>query len=279
MEILSGVFEGFTSGTPIALLIPNRNADSSAYRDLERVYRPGHGDLTYHRKYGRYDHRGGGRASARETAARVAASVVARKVLDPEGIEVSAFTVELGGVEAKRIHPEEAGRNPFSCPDAGAAESMLRVMDACRRNGDSVGGIVEVRISGCPAGLGEPVFGKLDADLAGGFMSIGAVKGVEIGDGFSSARLFGSENNDPIAPGGFTSNHSGGILGGISNGEEIVLRLRSSPFPPFPSSRKRWTAGGVPPSWSFPAGSTCAPFRAWFRSWRPWPGSCWRITS
>ncbi len=248
VEILSGVFEGLTTGTPIGLLIRNRDADSRAYRDLERLFRPGHADLAYHRKYGLYDHRGGGRASARETAARVAASVVARKVLEPVGVRIRALTLEIGGVRAERMDAGAALENPFSCPDPKAAVRMARVLDECRRKGDSVGGIVETRVSGCPAGLGEPVFDKLDADLAHAFMSVGAVKGVEIGAGFLSARRFASENNDPITPEGFASNHAGGILGGVSNGADIVVRAAVKPIPSIPGPQKtvdRWGRAAV----------------------------------
>ncbi len=231
VEVLSGVFEGLTTGAPIGLLIRNRDVDSLAYSDLKQVFRPGHADLTYHRKYGHYDHRGGGRASARETAVRVAASVVARKVLEPSGVRVRAFALEIGGVRAERIDETITEENPLSCPDAEAAGRMARILEKCRENGDSIGGIVETRASGCPAGLGEPVFDKLDADLARAFMSVGAVKGVEIGAGFRSARLFGTENNDPITPAGFASNHAGGILGGVSNGADIVIRAVVKPIP------------------------------------------------
>lgn len=238
VEILSGVFEGLTTGAPVGLLIRNRDADSRVYGVLKHLFRPGHADLSYHRKYGHYDHRGGGRASARETASRVAASVVARKVLQPSGISVRAFTLEIGGVRAERIDDSVAEENPLSCPDPEAAGRMARILDKCREKGDSVGGIVETRISGCPAGLGEPVFDKLDADLARAFMSVGAVKGFEVGAGFRSARLFGTENNDPITPGGFASNHAGGILGGVSNGAEIVIRAAVKPIPSIPAPQK-----------------------------------------
>jgi len=231
VRLLSGVLDGLTMGTPIGLSIENRDADSRPYGVLERVFRPGHGDITYFSKYGRYDHRGGGRASARETAARVAAGVVASRIVGPLGITVRAFTVELGGVRVRRFAPEEASHNPLSCPDAEASKTMARVLEESRLSGDSVGGIVEARIIGCPAGLGEPVFDKLDADLAKAFMSVGAVKGVEIGEGFGAARLRGSQNNDPITPGGFASNRSGGILAGISNGDEIVMRAAVKPIP------------------------------------------------
>jgi chorismate synthase len=231
VEILSGIHRGQTTGTPIALLIQNHDARSHDYEVLERLVRPGHADLSYLRKYGVYDHRGGGRASARETASRVAAGVVARKVLEPVGVRVTGYTVEIGGVRATRLDPDEALRNPLCCPDPEAAARMDERLEVSRRHGDSLGGIVETRVTGCPAGLGEPVFDKLDAELARAFMSVGAVKGVEIGEGFAAARLLGSENNDSITPDGFLSNRAGGILGGISNGEDIVVRAAIKPIP------------------------------------------------
>jgi chorismate synthase len=231
VEILSGVFEGMTTGSPITLLIRNRDVDSTPYEILRRLFRPGHADVTYFRKYGHFDHRGGGRASARETAARVAAGVVAGKILAPLGIKCRAYTLEIGGVRAKSINYEHIDRNPFYCPDLEAAELMAEALRAAREQEDSLGGVVELRITGCPAGLGEPVFDKLDADLAKAVMSIGAVKGVEIGAGFEAARLKGSQNNDPIGPEGFETNHAGGILGGISNGDEIILRAAVKPVP------------------------------------------------
>ncbi|MGB4549179.1 MAG: chorismate synthase [Syntrophales bacterium] len=231
VEILSGVFEGRTTGTPISLLIRNRDADSSSYEELRDVFRPGHGDFTYFKKYGVRDHRGGGRASGRETAARVAAGAVARKVIAPEGIEVQGFTVEIGGVAIKKFSGVEIGKNGLLCPDAGAAEEMMRRLDAARKKGDSLGGIVEIRVKGCPPGLGEPVFDKIDAELARALMSIGTVKGVEVGAGFRAAGMKGSECNDPIGPGGFRTNHGGGILAGITTGEEIILRAACKPIP------------------------------------------------
>jgi chorismate synthase len=225
VEILSGVFEGRTTGTPICLLIPNRDADSGAYENLRRIFRPGHGDFTYFKKYGIRDHRGGGRASGRETAARVAAGAVARKVITREGMRVLAYTKELSGLSARKMVFEDIEKNPLFCPDSDAAEKMGELLDRIRQSGDSAGGVVEIRVQGCPPGLGEPVFDKMDADLAKALMSIGTVKGVEIGAGFDSARMRGSESNDPIKPEGFASNHAGGILAGITNGEEIVIRV------------------------------------------------------
>jgi chorismate synthase len=246
VEILSGVFEGLTTGTPISLIIYNRDARSGDYDELRLVFRPGHGDFTYQAKYGIRDHRGGGRASARETAARVAAGAVAQKVLDREGIEVVAYTLELGGVRAEKIQENSIWENPFACPDPEAAVAMEARVAQVRARGDSLGGVVQVRVRGCPPGLGEPVFAKLDAALAGAVMSVGAVKGVEIGAGFAAARLLGSENNDPLVPGGFASNHAGGILAGIANGEEIVLTAGVKPIPSIPQEQQTIDLGSQP---------------------------------
>ena len=231
VEILSGVFQGLTTGTPISLIIYNRDVKSEAYEPLKEVFRPGHGDMTYQAKYGIRDYRGGGRASARETAARVAAGAVAQKVLDTAGIKVVAFTLELGGIRAQNFHWEGLTDNPFFCPDPEAATAMAARIQAVKQQGDSVGGIVEIRVQGCPAGLGEPVFEKLDAVLAQAVMSIGAVKGVEIGAGFAAAGLTGSQHNDPLTPEGFASNNAGGILAGIANGDEIIVRAAVKPIP------------------------------------------------
>ncbi len=237
VEILSGTFEGKTTGTPISLVIRNMDADSAAYDALKDLFRPGHGDFTYLKKYGIRDHRGGGRASSRETAARVAAGAVARKVLAAAGIEVVAYTRALGGVEAaippgkSRITRADTDGNTLLCPDPEAFGKMEAKLEEARREGDSLGGIVEVVVRGCPAGLGEPVFDKMDADIAKAVMSVGAVKGVEIGAGFRAAVMRGSENNDPLIPRGFLSNNAGGILAGITNGDEIVVRVACKPIP------------------------------------------------
>lgn len=244
VEILSGVFEGRTTGTPILLLIRNWDARSSAYDHLRDVFRPGHGDITYLKKYGIRDHRGGGRASARETAARVAAGAVAKVLLDAEGIDVRAYTVALGGVRISRFDPDAARENRLFCPDPEAAVAMERRVAEVRAAGDSVGGIVEVRARNVPAGLGEPVFDKLDAELAGALMSIGAVKGVEIGSGFAASGMLGSAHNDPITPAGFRTNNAGGILAGISNGDEIVCRVAVKPIPSIAREQETITVGG-----------------------------------
>jgi chorismate synthase len=231
VEILSGVFEGLTTGTPITLFIQNRNADSAPYEVLRQLFRPGHADYSYNKKYGHVDFKGGGRASARETAARVAAGVVAGKIIGPLGTRVTAYTVELGGIKAETLDLDQIDDNLFYCPDSLASIKMEEVAMEARKNGDSIGGIVEIRVTQCPAGLGEPVFDKLEADLAKAVMSIGAVKGIEVGAGFGAARLKGSENNDPITPDGFASNNAGGILGGVSNGDDIILRAAVKPIP------------------------------------------------
>ena len=231
VEILSGVFEGLTTGTPISLMIRNKDARSSSYDHLKELFRPGHGDYTYLKRYGIRDHRGGGRSSGRETAARVAAGAVAQRVLDLAGIEIAAYTVALGGIEAEARDLSAIESNRLFCPDHVAAEKMEEAVLAAKKSGDSLGGVVEVCAFNCPAGLGEPVFDKLDAEIAKALMSIGAVKGVEIGSGFAAAASTGSRNNDPITPEGFASNNAGGILAGISNGEPIVARAAVKPIP------------------------------------------------
>ena len=231
VEILSGVFDGKTTGTPISLLIWNEDIDSAPYQKYEKIFRPGHADFTYTAKYGIRDHRGGGRASARETVGRVAAGAVARKILREEKIEVVAYTLEIGGIRAKRIDHGEIDKNPFRCPDPDVAKEMGRRIEEMKVQRDTLGGIVEILARGCPAGLGEPVFDKLEADLAKALMSIGAVRGVEIGAGFGVAQMLGSQCNDPIGPMGFEKNDAGGILGGISNGADILLRVAVKPIP------------------------------------------------
>ncbi len=246
VEILSGLFAGKTTGTPISLLIRNADATADAYDGLRDLYRPGHGDITYQAKYGIRDHRGGGRASGRETAARVAAGAVARRVIGRAGIVVKAWTRELGGVVAQPGSPEAAAASPLRCPDPGAEQEMLARLTEARAAGDTLGGIVEIRVQGCPPGLGEPVFGKIDADLAGALMGIGTVKGVEIGAGFAAARMQGSACNDPICPGGFTSNNAGGVLAGITTGAEIVLRVACKPIPSIARPQETVDAQGRP---------------------------------
>jgi chorismate synthase len=229
--ILSGVFEGMTTGTPIMIMVKNKDAKSGAYSPYASLYRPGHGDFSYVAKYGIRDWRGGGRASARETVARVAAGAVAGAILENHGISVIAYTLELGGIRAETTDLALINQNMFMCPDRKAAEKMVLHVEKIKQQGDSLGGVVEIVASGVPPGLGNPVFDKLDAELAKAVMSIGAVKGVEIGAGFQAARMLGSQNNDPIVPDGFLSNNAGGILAGISNGDKIVVRAAVKPIP------------------------------------------------
>jgi chorismate synthase len=231
IEILSGVFEGKTIGTPISIILWNKDVDSTPYDEIKDIFRPGQADFTYQAKYGLRDHRGGGRASARETVGRVAGGAVAKKILEKEKVEILAYTVELGGVRIEKIDFEEIERNVFRCPDRKAAVAMGRKIEETKERGDTLGGIVEILVRGCPVGLGEPVFDKLEADLAKALMSIGSVRGVEIGAGFGVARMFGSQCNDPLGPEGFAKNDAGGILGGISTGADLLLRVAVKPVP------------------------------------------------
>jgi chorismate synthase len=248
VEILSGVYEGKTTGTPIALLIWNQDMDSEPYEELKDVFRPGHADFTYQAKYGIRDHRGGGRASARETVGRVAAGAVAKKVLKREKMDILAYTLELGGIRAEKMDYAEIENNALFCPDRDAAIRMAEKIEKTRLQGDTLGGIVEILVRGCPSGLGEPVFDKLEADLAKGLMSIGAIRGVEVGAGFRVARLLGSESNDPLIPGGFEKNDAGGILGGISSGADILLRVAVKPIPSISREQKTVDTLGRPVS-------------------------------
>ncbi len=233
VEILSGVFEGRTTGTPISLLVPNLDQRSRDYGNIAYSYRPGHADYTFDQKYGFRDYRGGGRSSGRETIGRVAAGAIASKILEDLGIQFLTYTKSIGPVSIQTMDPDEIPNNPFYMPDAQAAKEAGEYLEQCMANHDSAGGIIECRINGVPAGLGDPVFGKLDAVLAQAVMSIGAVKAVEIGEGIGAASLNGSTDND-----GFlskdgevikTSNHAGGIMGGISDGSEIILRAAVKP--------------------------------------------------
>ena len=233
IQIMSGVFKGKTTGTPISLLVENEDADSSKYELIKDLYRPGHADFTYDMKYGFRDYRGGGRSSARETVGRVAAGAIAKKLLARERIKIIGFTRQVGKHIAKNIDYREIENNIVRCPDNKIAEKMINSIMRARKKGDSLGGVVEVIAQGVPAGLGEPVFDRLDADLAKAVMSMPAVKGVEIGVGFQSAIMTGSECNDVFAMKNkkviTTTNNAGGILGGISNGMDIVIRLVVKP--------------------------------------------------
>jgi chorismate synthase len=234
VEILSGVFEGKTTGTPLAMLIRNEDQRSKDYSNIKDVYRPGHADYTYHLKYGLRDYRGGGRSSGRETACRVAAGAVAKKILAQHKVNVIAYTLAVADIYAKKIDFSVIESNLVRAPDNEAAELMIQKIEEARKDCDSLGGIIEAVVKGCPPGLGDPVFDKLTARLAHALMSIGTTRGVEFGDGFGAVKLKGSEHNDPFARNLLgkihtKTNHAGGILGGISNGEDIVLRVAVKP--------------------------------------------------
>jgi len=235
VEILSGVFEGRTLGTPICLLIWNKNQNSKEYDELKDLFRPGHAGFTYLEKYGIQDYRGGGRASGRETAGRVAAGAVAKQILKKCGIKIIAYTKEIGGIVSKIIDYSEIEKNSVRCPDPTVAKKMEKKILQIKKQGDSIGGIIEAVVKNCPAGLGDPVFDKLEADIAKALMSIPAVKGFEVGSGFSSARMKGSEHNDEFFKDKKTgrirtkTNNAGGILGGISTGEDIIVRVAVKP--------------------------------------------------
>lgn len=231
VEILSGTMDGVTTGTALAMLVRNTDQRSRDYGNLAVCFRPGHADYGYFKKYGIRDYRGGGRSSGRETAARVAAGAVAKQLLAHYGVSVQACTVRLAGIPAKKIDLAAVESNLVRSADPEAAEAMIAAIRAAQENLDSVGGVIECRADGVPAGLGEPVFDKLDAMLARAVLSVGGVKGVEFGDGFAAADLRGSENNDAMTPEGYLSNHAGGILGGISNGNPIVFRVAMKPTP------------------------------------------------
>ncbi len=230
VHILSGVFEGRTTGTPIGLNIENTDARSRDYSAIKDVYRPSHADFAYDRKYGIRDYRGGGRASARETAMRVAAGAIARKYLrERHGVEIRACVSAVGALEASRTDWDLVATNPFFCGDEALLAPIAALIDELRAAGDSTGACVTVMAEGVPAGLGEPVFDKLDADIAGALMSINAVKGVEIGEGFNVTGMLGSAHRDQMDASGFQSNRAGGILGGISTGEPIIARMALKP--------------------------------------------------
>ncbi len=230
VQILSGVFEGRTTGTPIGLLIHNTDQRSKDYGSIMDKFRPGHADYTYQQKYGIRDYRGGGRSSARETAMRVAAGAIAKKYLYVRhGIQVRGFLAQLGLIRAEVLNWDEVERNPFFCPDAAKVPELENYMDALRKEGNSIGARITVVATGLPPGLGEPVFDRLDADLAHALMGINAVKGVEIGAGFASVEQKGTEHRDEITPAGFLSNNAGGILGGISTGQDLIASIALKP--------------------------------------------------
>ena len=230
VEILSGIFEGITTGTPIGLLIRNKDQRSSDYDELKDVFRPSHADYSYIQKYGIRDHRGGGRSSARETSMRVAAGAIAKKFLQSKlSIEIDGYVSQIGKFKIESFEKDEIKNNPFFCPDKNLIPELEKYIDELRKEGDSIGAKITVCASGMPLGLGEPVFDKLDADIAHALMSINAVKGVEIGSGFEVINLQGSENRDEMSPDGFKSNNSGGISGGISTGQDLVASIALKP--------------------------------------------------
>ena len=230
VRILAGVFEGRTTGTSIGLLIENTDQRSKDYSEIKDLFRPGHADYTYHQKYGQRDYRGGGRSSARETAMRVAAGAIAKKYLKQmHGIGIVGFLSQLGPIKAEAFDQSQIEQNPFFFPDAGKLEALDEYMRALKKEGNSIGAKVAVIARNVPVGLGEPVFDRLDADIAHAMMGINAVKGVEIGDGFAVVEQKGSEHRDEMTPAGFASNHAGGILGGISSGQDIVVSMALKP--------------------------------------------------
>lgn len=253
VRILSGVFEGRTTGTPIQLMIENTDQRSKDYGAIAQAFRPGHADITYYLKYGHRDYRGGGRSSARETAARVAAGGVARAALAAlaPSVSIRAYMVQMGEMQLNRAHFDEAAidGNPFFLPDADAVPEWEAYLDGIRKAQDSIGAAIELVVRGCPPGLGAPVYGKLDTDLAAAMMSINAVKGVEIGEGMAAARLRGTENADEIVLGPqgpeYLSNHAGGILGGIATGQDIVVRFSIKPTSSITTPRRSIMADGT----------------------------------
>jgi chorismate synthase (EC 4.2.3.5) len=244
VRILSGVFDGVTTGTPIGFHVENTDHRSNDYSAIKDVFRPGHADFTFNAKFGMRDYRGGGRSSGRETVSRVAGGAIALELLRAEGISIFAYTVELGGIPALLTDFEGAQARPYFSPDSDIVAAWDERIREVKGEGDTLGGVVEVRATCVPAGLGEPVFDKLDARLAYALMSVGAVKGVEIGSGFAAARSMGSANNDPITPEGFASNNAGGILGGISSGQDIVVRAYVKPIPSIAREQRTVTTSG-----------------------------------
>jgi len=244
IRLLSGVFEGVTTGTPIGFVIENTDQRSRDYSKIKDVFRPGHADFTFNAKFGLRDYRGGGRSSGRETVSRVAGGAIAQELLRREGIAVYAYTVELGGIPADVVDFEGAQDRPYFSPDPDAPAKWEERIREVKGQGDTLGGVVEIRATSVPAGLGEPVFDKMDARLAYALMSVGAVKGVEIGSGVQAACSLGSLNNDPIGPDGFESNNAGGILGGITSGQDIVVRAYVKPIPSISQEQRTVTTSG-----------------------------------
>jgi chorismate synthase len=250
VEILSGIFEGKTLGTPISLMVRNADVISKSYEDIKETYRPGHADYTYDVKYGIRDYRGGGRSSARETVGRVAAASIAKKILNSCGIKTTGYVKQVGNIVADKIDFDVVERNPVRCPDTEKAGEMVELIEKVRREGDSIGGVVEVVSVGVPPGLGSPVFNKIEADLAGALMSIGGIRGFEVGLGFETARRMGSEVNDMMYTDDsgnlrFKTNNAGGLLGGITNGEDLVVRVAIKPTSSIPKVQKTVDKQGI----------------------------------
>ncbi len=244
VHFLSGIFEGKTTGTPLMMILYNADAEPSAYDEIKDKFRPGHADYTYLKKYGIRDWRGSGRASGRETSGRVAAGAVAKKIIAERGVSIVAYTKRSAGIECETFDPSVIEQNPLRACDSAAAEKMLEKITAIKDTQDSVGGVIECRIAGVEVGLGEPVFDKLDAELARAMLSIGSVKGIEFGAGFRAADMTGSEHNDQMDAGGFVSNNAGGIIGGISTGDEIVFRIVVKPTSSISREQKTVNIGG-----------------------------------
>lgn len=244
IEVLSGVYEGKTTGSPIAMIIYNQDQRSKNYDDLKDLFRPGHGDFTFYKKYGFRDHRGGGRQSGRETATRVAAGAVARQVLSRLGVRIVAHAIEIAGIKAAKCDYDFIEKNPVRCADPDVAPLMEEAILNARGEKDSVGGIIQLEVYGLPPGLGDPIFGKLDARLCSAIMTIGAIKGVEVGDGFAITKLRGSQANDQMNKDGFLSNHHGGILGGISSGAPVIMRVAVKPTASIATTQHTTTVSG-----------------------------------
>lgn len=251
VKILSGVFDGKTTGTPISMIVENKDAISKSYEDIKDTYRPGHADFTYDQKYGFRDYRGGGRSSNRETVGRVAAAAIAKKILNRENIFTTGYVKQIGHIKAEKYDFDEIEKNAVRCPDKKKASEMFDLIDEVRKDGDSIGGVVEVVTKGLPSGLGDPVFNKLDADLAAALMSLGGIRGFEAGMGFSVAEKRGSEANDLMYKKGdntlgFKTNNAGGMLGGISNGEDLVVRIAIKPTSSISKKQKTVDKDGNP---------------------------------
>lgn len=251
VEILSGVFEGKTTGTPISMMVHNTDAISRSYEDIKDTYRPGHADYTYDEKYGFRDYRGGGRASARETIGRVASAAIAKKILSRSGIKTYGFVRQIGDIIVDKVDIDQIEKNPARCPDAEKAEKMIKLIEDIRKQGDSIGGIVEVVSTGLPTGLGDPVFNKVDADLASALMSLGGIRGFEVGMGFGVTSRKGSEVNDVMYKDEtgnlrFKTNNAGGLLGGITNGEDLVVKIAIKQTSSIPKAQKTVDKYGEP---------------------------------